>query len=53
MNITIQLKDYIKPIKRINKEGSNCSIGDIITWSSAKKQKDMYGKITKIGNTCV
>ena len=53
MSIFISLSDIDKPIKRINKEGSNCSIGDIITWSSAKKQKDMYGKITKIGNTCV
>ena len=53
MSITIQLKDYINPIKRINKDGSNCYIGDIITWSSTKNQKDMYGKITQINKSSV
>lgn len=51
MNITIQLNDYINPIKRINKDGSNCNIGDIITWSQKKGQ--MFGIIKKKHKSCI
>ena len=42
------IDDFMNPTNRINREGSNCHVGDIITWSMDKNQEQLFGKITKI-----
>ena len=54
MSIIIPLSDYTNSIKRIDDHGSNCNIGDIITWfqdgTRGKKEEkgQQFGKITNI-----
>ena len=39
--------------KRINKDGENCNIGDIITWSMRKNKEQLFGIIKRKHKTCV
>ena len=38
---------------RINKQGTNCCVGNIITWSMRKNREQLFGIITEIHPTCV
>jgi len=48
----LHIDDIFKTKRRINKEGTNCDINDIITWSQVIEGQ-LFGIITKKHRTCV
>ena len=49
----LHIDDIFKTKRRINKEGTNCDINDIITWSMIKNKEQLFGIITEKHRTCV